>query len=130
MRPQQTSDQPIVSAETRTLDEAIIARGTKEKKCILDAYEERFGQDFNHSIVSKKKGKIELDPTLNYSRMKPALDKWYRVSELLILNVITTVIKEHHLSSHDLKNLCLINKSFSTMTPKYQDDRESTFHLS
>jgi hypothetical protein len=99
LRPQQTSDQPIVSAETRTLDEAIIARGTKEKKCILDAYEERFGQDFNHSIVSKKKGKIELDPNLHFPHMKPALDKWYWVLELLILNVIMTVVKEHQVSS-------------------------------
>jgi hypothetical protein len=39
--PQQTNDQPIVSAETSTLDEAIIVRGTKEKKQILDIYKER-----------------------------------------------------------------------------------------
>ncbi len=31
-----------------------------------------------------------LDPTLDYPRMIPALDKWYCVSELLILNVIMT----------------------------------------
>jgi hypothetical protein len=52
------NDQPIVSAETSTLDEAIIVRGTKEKKCILDSYEDHFGQDFDHSIAFKKKGKI------------------------------------------------------------------------
>ncbi len=69
------NDLPIVSAETNTLDEAIIVRGTKEKKRILDAYEEHFGQDFNHSLVSKKKGKIELDPILDFPGMKPALDK-------------------------------------------------------
>jgi hypothetical protein len=39
-RPQQTSDLPTVSAETNTLDDAIIVKGTKEKKRILDAYEE------------------------------------------------------------------------------------------
>jgi hypothetical protein len=117
-KPQQTNDQSIVSAETSTLDEAIIVRGTKEKKRILDAYEEHFGQDYDHSIVSKKKCKIEQDPNLNYSCLKPALDKWYRVSELSILNVIMTVVKEHHLSSWDLKNLWLINTSFSTMIPK------------
>ncbi len=93
-------------------------KGTKEKKRIFDAYEERVGQDLNHSIVSKKKGKIKLDPNLDFPHIKPTLDKWYWVSELLILNVITTVVKEHHLSSHDLKNLLLINKSFSTMIPK------------
>jgi hypothetical protein len=45
---------PTVSAETNTLDDAIIVKGTKEKKRILDAYKECFGQDFDHSIVSKK----------------------------------------------------------------------------
>jgi hypothetical protein len=56
-RPQQTSDLPTVLAETNTLDDAIIVKGTKEKKCILDTYLERFGQDFDHSIVSKKKSR-------------------------------------------------------------------------
>jgi hypothetical protein len=83
------SDLPIVSAETNTLDDAIIVKETKEKIRILDAYKERFGQDFDNSIVSKKKGKIKLDPTLDYPCMKPALDKWYHVSELSIMNVIT-----------------------------------------
>jgi hypothetical protein len=50
--------------------------------------------------------------------MKPALNKWYWVSELLIMNVITMVVKEHHISSCNLKNLRFINKSFSTMIPK------------
>jgi hypothetical protein len=40
-RLQQTSDLPIVLAETNTLDEANIVKETKEKKHILDAYEER-----------------------------------------------------------------------------------------
>jgi hypothetical protein len=50
--------------------------------------------------------------------MKPALDKWYWVSELSKLNVITMVVKEHHISSYDLRNLQLINKSFLAMAPK------------
>jgi hypothetical protein len=66
LRPKQTSDQPIVSAETSTLIGAIIVRGTTEKKRILEPHKELFGQDFDHSIVSKKKGKIELDPNLNF----------------------------------------------------------------
>jgi hypothetical protein len=118
LRPQQTSELPTVSAETNTLDDAIIVKEIKEKKRILNTYKECFHQDFNRSIVSKKKSKIQWDQTLDYPRMKPALYEWYRVSELSILNVITMVIKEHHLSSHDLKNLCLINKSFSMMIPK------------
>jgi hypothetical protein len=105
LRSQQTSDLPTVLAKTNSLDDAIIVKGTKEKKCTLDAYEECFGQNFDNSIVSKKKGFIRLDPNLEFPRMKPALDKWYQVSELSILNVITTVVKEHHLSFQDLQNL-------------------------
>jgi hypothetical protein len=87
-RPQQTSDLPTVLAETNTLDDAIIVKGIKEKKRILNTYKELFDQDSDHSIVSKKKSKIKLDPTLDYPHMYPALDKWYCVSELSILNVI------------------------------------------
>jgi hypothetical protein len=70
------NDQSIVSAETSTLDEAIIVRGKIETKRILDTYKEHFGQDFDHSIVSKEKDKIEQDLNLNFSCTKPALDKW------------------------------------------------------
>ncbi len=90
----------------------------KREKCILDTYEEHFGQVFDHSIVSKKKGKIELDPNLDFPCIKPALEKWSQVSELSILNVIMAVVKEHHLSSYNMKNLQLINKSFLRMIPK------------
>ena len=47
-RPQHRSDLPTVSAETNTLDDAIIIKGITEKKRILNAYKERFGQDSNH----------------------------------------------------------------------------------
>jgi hypothetical protein len=46
------------------------------------------------------------------------LRKWYQVSELLILNVLTTVVKEHYLLPCDFKKLCLLTKTFSTMIPK------------
>jgi hypothetical protein len=55
LRPQQTSDLPTVLAETNTLDDTIFFKGINEKKRILNAYEERFGQDSDHSIVFKKK---------------------------------------------------------------------------
>jgi hypothetical protein len=113
-----TNDQIVSPTEPNTMDTAIILSETKEKKCILDTYEEHFGSEFDHSIVSKKKGKTKQDPDFNCSRMKHTLDKWYRVSELLILNVITTVIKEHHLLPCNLKKLGLLDKTFSTMIPK------------
>jgi hypothetical protein len=58
------SDLSTVLAETNTLDDAIIVKGKQEKKHILDAYEERFGQDFDHSIVSKKKDVPRADSLL------------------------------------------------------------------
>jgi hypothetical protein len=50
--------------------------------------------------------------------MKLSLSKWYQVSELLILNVITMVIKEHYLLSCSLNKLHLLDKTFSAMIPK------------
>jgi hypothetical protein len=43
---QQTSDLPIVLAETNTLDKTIIVEGAKEKKHILDTHEECFWSRF------------------------------------------------------------------------------------
>jgi hypothetical protein len=54
---------------------AIILSETKEKKCILDTYEEHVGLEFDHSIVSKKIGKIKQDPNFNRSCMKPSFEK-------------------------------------------------------
>jgi hypothetical protein len=52
------------------------------------------------------------------THLRPSLDKWYRVSELTILNVIMTVIKEYCLTPSELKMIHLLNKSFSIMVPK------------
>ena len=51
--------------------------------------------------------------------MKASIMKYYRVQELTIYNVITTVIKEFRedFTSTDLANLCLVNKDFSKMIP-------------
>ncbi len=61
--------------------------------------------------------------------MKLALDKWYPVSELSILNVITMVIKEHHLLPCNLKKLCLLDKNFSAMIQKVLKWLHIDFHL-
>ena len=51
--------------------------------------------------------------------MKASIKKYYRVQELGIYNVITTVIKEfwEDFTSTDLVHLCLVNKDFSKMIP-------------
>jgi hypothetical protein len=87
------------------------------EKCILNANEERFSSEFDHSIVFKQEGKIKQDPDFDHSLMKPSLSKWHWASKLLILDVITNVIKEHHLLPWDLNKLRLLNKTFSTMIP-------------
>jgi hypothetical protein len=52
--------------------------------------------------------------------MRPSLDKWYQVGDLLLYNVITTIIKECRviLSKEDLFNLCLVNKDFANIVLK------------
>jgi hypothetical protein len=46
LRPQQTSDLLTVSAETNTLDDAVIVKGTKEKKHILEHIARMFWSRF------------------------------------------------------------------------------------
>jgi hypothetical protein len=51
--------------------------------------------------------------------MKPSSDKYYRVKELTIYNVITIVIQEYTaFSKKELSHLRLINKYFLMMLPK------------
>jgi hypothetical protein len=52
--------------------------------------------------------------------MRPSLDKWYRVGDLHLYNVITTIIKECRVIflKDDLSNLCLVNKTFANIVPK------------
>ncbi len=51
--------------------------------------------------------------------MKPSSDKYYRVKELTIYNVITIVIQEYTaFSKTELSSFRLINTDFSKMIPK------------
>ncbi len=96
---------------------SIIVQGTREKKRILTAYQEKFGSEYPELIVTRKKGKISDDTSLHCARMRPSLDKWYQVGDLDLYNVITTIIKECRVSflSGDLSNLCLVNKDFANI---------------
>jgi hypothetical protein len=99
-------------------NDEIIVQGTKQKRLILQEYEEKFGTDYPDSIITKKKGKhSSIDPDRKIVRMRPSIQKYYRVEELTIYNVITTVIKEFRDSfdSADLINLSCTNKDFSIM---------------
>jgi hypothetical protein len=103
------------------VDDDVIVKGKEQKRQILQDYEDKFGTEYPHSITTKKKGKhsCERDSPLS-TRMAPSIKKYYRVVELTLYNVITTVIKEHRtsLTSTDLQNLSSINHYFSRLIPK------------
>jgi hypothetical protein len=99
---------------------SIIVKGTREKKRILTANQEKFGSKYPELIVTRKKGKISNDISLHCTCMRPSLDKWYRVGDLHLYNVITTIIKECRVSfsKEDISNLRLVNKDFGNIVPK------------
>jgi hypothetical protein len=98
--------------------------GTKEKKHILEEYVSKFGSGHQESIITKKKGKLDLNEPLHFvtsywKGMKPSTNKYYRVKDLRIYNVITTVIQEYMaFSKNELLSICLINTNFAKMIPK------------
>ncbi len=116
----QTSDS-VTASHDMLSNNSIIVKGTREKKCILMAYQEKFGSEYPESIVTRKKGKISDDTSLHCACMRPSLDKWYRVADLYLYNmIITTIIKECRVSfsKEDISNLCLVNKDFANIVPK------------
>jgi hypothetical protein len=92
----------------------------RDKKCILEDYHDKFGKNSNNLIKTRKKGKISDEISLNRSRMRPSLDKWYCIGDLHLYNVITTINKECWVtfSREDLPNLLLVNKDYGTIVPK------------
>jgi hypothetical protein len=71
--------------------------GTKKKKRILEEYLSKFGSGHQELIITKKKGKLDLNKPLHFvtsswKGMKPSTNKYYRVKDLTIYNVITIVI--------------------------------------
>jgi hypothetical protein len=92
----------------------------KEKKCILSAYQEKFGEGHLDSIITKKKGKTADKILLTGTCMRPSLDELYQVSNLYLHNVIITVIKEHRatFSAEDFSNIRLMSKDFLNMVSK------------
>jgi hypothetical protein len=110
----------VTASHDMLSNNSIIVQGTHKKKCILMDYQEKFGSEYPESIVTRKKGKISNDASLHCARMRPSLKKWYRVGDLHLYNVITTIIKECRVIflKEDLSNLCLENKDFSNIVPK------------
>ncbi len=111
----------VTASHTMSSNNSIIVQGTREKKRILTAYQEKFGSEYSELIVTRKKSKISDNTFLHCARMRPSLDKWYRVGDLQFYNLIITIIKECRVSfsSEDLSNLYLVNKKgFVNIVPK------------
>jgi hypothetical protein len=76
-------------------DDLTIVSGTREKRRILEVYEEQFGSGYPDSIVTSKKGKlISTTLVLQSTRMRPSKDKFNQVDVLELHSVIATILKE------------------------------------
>jgi len=102
------------------VDDNIIITGKKHKMQILQEYKAEFGAAYPKSVITRRKGKHSYEPDIVHPTcMSPSIKKYYQVQELMLYNVITTVIKEYRASftSTDLQNLSSINRDFSRMIP-------------
>jgi hypothetical protein len=102
-------------------DDLTIVSGTREKRRILEVYEEKFGSGYPDSIVTSKKGKlISTTLVLQSTCMRPSKDKFYPVNVLELHSVIATILKEFlvEFTVQDLHNLCLVCKDFASLVPK------------
>jgi hypothetical protein len=67
----------VTASHDMLSNNSFIVKGTREKKCILVAYQEKIGSEYPELVVTRKKGKISNDTSLHCTRMRPRLDKWY-----------------------------------------------------
>ncbi len=68
----------VTASHDMSSNNSIIVEGTREKKCILMAYQRKFDSEYPESIVTRKKGKISDDTSLHCARMRPSLNKWFQ----------------------------------------------------
>lgn len=126
------TDANKVSIQSKAFSQG--AKGTKEKRKILAAYEDRFRGDNPESIIIKKKGKVNVadvpcnshnlfvDRESDYlpsRRMRPSLNKQYRVDNLSFQHVLAIILKEQH-SSFSEQDICALkaaNTEFLQFVP-------------
>jgi hypothetical protein len=76
-------------------DDLTIVSGTREKRCILEAYKKKIRSGYPDSIVTSKKGKLVSTTLVSHSTcMRPSKDKFYQVDVLELHSVIATILKE------------------------------------
>jgi hypothetical protein len=123
--PLATSHSCTPSPPTPNSGSSTVVSRSKEKKRILDEFISKFGSGYQESIINKKKGKHnhkEITPSSpsSWQRMKPPTNKYYRVKELTISNIITIVREYAAFSKNELSSIRLLNTGFVEMIPKLQ----------
>ncbi len=112
---------PTQPSHQAAKDDLIIVAGTREKRRILNAYEEKIGLGYTDSIVTTKKGKhVNTTSDLPNVCMRPSKDKYYQVNTLELHCAIATLLKgfQQEFTTQDLHNLRLMCKTFASMIPK------------
>ena len=105
-----------------TKETTSLVSGTKEKQRILQQYELKFGAGHQDSIITKKKGEQAADNislSIPSARMRPELNKYYRVDNITLHNVIAIVLREYaEFSPSDILAIRLLDKDFAVFVPK------------
>ena len=94
-----------------------LVQGSVEKRSILDAYEDAFNPDPTSSIVAKKKGKTDV-LLKSLVSMKVSKDRYYRVDELTLYNVIAPLIVSGFLQQQQEGRLRRTCKLLNSAIPK------------
>ncbi len=94
-----------------SLLDQITIKGSKEKRRILDAYEDEFRSNNPDSIITRKKGKHKYSlPSDCQNCMRPSLNKYYRAEELTLHDVMKLVLKEYGtFTNQELLHIRLLN---------------------
>ena len=116
-------DAAIESLTSKTLplggEDEITVQGSKHKAAILQEYSATFGEAYSTPIVTEKKGKTyQCISEKKITFMRPSIGIQYRVDELSINNVITTVMKVITFDKSDLHSLSCTGKLFARLIPK------------
>ena len=113
---------PLAFDPPPTKNTMSLVTGTKEKRRILQQYEMKFGAGYSDSIITKKKGKLTTDdvsPSISSARMRPELNRYYRVDTITLHNVIAIVMREYaEFSPSEILAIRLLDKDFAVFVPK------------
>jgi len=94
-----------------------LVQGTTEKRSILEAYEQAFNPDPSSSIVARKKGKTDVI-SKSRVRMRVLSDRYYRVDELTLFNVVAPLMVSRFLDQEQVDKLSKTCKLLRSAIPK------------